>query len=72
MIIEPALFQAVQEAMDRNPRRGREWDYVFTNFSLVGNAVSQFLGPPSTMGVFTHTIGAGGRSAAEKNPRSVA
>ena len=72
MIIEPALFQAVQEAMDRNPRRGREWDYVFTNFSLVGNAVSQFLGPPSTMGVFTHTIGAGGRSAAENNPRSVA
>ena len=50
VIIEPPIFQAVQEAMDSNPRRGKHWDYVFTNFFVYGTCNSTVSGATQTEG----------------------
>ena len=50
VIIEPPIFQAVQEAMDSNPRRGKHWDYVFTNFFFCGTCNSTVSGATQTEG----------------------
>ncbi len=44
MIIEPWLYQAVQEAMDSNPRRGINWVYVLTDFFICGECGSSVCG----------------------------
>ena len=36
VIIEPWLYQAVQEAMDSNPRRGQNWVYILREFFICG------------------------------------
>ena len=43
-IIEPWLFKAVQEAMDRNPRRGKGWDYILSEFFVCGECDSPVSG----------------------------
>ena len=43
-IIDPALFEAVQGAMDSSARRGSLWDYVFTPFFSCGECGSSVCG----------------------------
>ncbi len=44
VIIEPWLYQAVQEAMDSNPRRGQNWVYSLTDFFICGECGSSVCG----------------------------
>ena len=50
VIVEPAVFQAVQAAMDRKPRRGKQWDYVLTDFFSCGECGSSVCGATQTEG----------------------
>ena len=52
VIIEPAIFQAVQTAMDRNPRRGKQWDYALTDFFSCGECGSSVCGATQTAGKY--------------------
>ncbi len=51
MIIEPAVFRAVQEAMERSPRRGKHWDYIFTDYFSCGLCSSTVCGATQLEGV---------------------
>ena len=50
VIVEPAVFQAVQAAMDCKPRRGKQWDYVLTDFFSCGECGSSVCGATQTEG----------------------
>ena len=50
MIIEPAVFQAVQAATNRKPRRGKQWDYMLTDFFSCGECGSSVCGATQTEG----------------------
>lgn len=50
VIIEPALFERVQTAMNSNPRRGEQWDYVLTDFFSCGECGSSVCGATQAKG----------------------
>ena len=50
MIIELPFFQAVQQAMERKPRRGVEWNYVLSPFFGCGECRGSVCGATETAG----------------------
>ena len=50
MIIEPAIHKAVQQVMDSKPRRGKQWNYVFSEFFACGECASSVCGATQPAG----------------------